>query len=283
MAGFYSDVPAPRMAYDNDGTQVYHSNLVAAPTQVTGAALTSFNDETSGTGVATSNWVILIFPQLRNVSGILFRQGSVGGATCTVQYSADTTNGNDGIWTTASAALPMAFTGGTEHRTGIASVSITNTKAIRLHSNNIGGDNNIYNLHVYGNIAVGETPDRLRPWHPTLDEPLDDNNASDGAWLDWGDVTRGTSADKTFRIKNNSASLTANNISMTTQVLTDTAPTIGPQITYSDGGAFATSINIASLAPGAISSVVTVRRTTPINAVLSVWAWRTNIDAGSWT
>lgn len=282
MAGFYPDVPAPRMAYDIDGTVLFHSNLVNTPTQITGATLTSFNDETSGTGLGTTNWIILIFPQLRNVSGVLFRQGSVGGATCTLQSSPDTTNGNDGTWTTASSAIPMQFTGGTEHRSSIRPVTATSVKAIRIHANNIGGDTNIYNLHVYGNIDTGQTPDRLRAWHPTLDEPLDDNTAADGAWLDWGDATRGTTADKTFRIKNNSATQTANSISIASQVLTDTTPNIGPQITYSDGGAFATSLNIGNLAPGAISSVITVRRTTPTNASVSVWTWRSNIVVGSW-
>lgn len=282
MAGNYPDVPAPRMAYDIDGSVGFFTDLVGVSVW-SGAQMNSANDETAdGTGFSSGRNGV-IFPQLRDVTGILFHQGSAS-TTWLAETSIDTTNGLDGTWVnrgsfTNSATYPIS---GPSARTEIEVVAWTGIKAVRLRMSSVGGDNRL-GLHIYGALAAGETPDRLRMWHPTLDEPLDDATAADGAHLDWGDVTRGTTADKTFRIKNNSATLTANSITLTTSIRTDTTPSIPPQITYSDGGAFATSINIGNLLPGAISSLITVRRTTPVNATLALWWWRTIAEAGSWT
>lgn len=281
MAGFYSDVPAPRMAYDIDGTLLLLTDKVNAPSEITGAAKTSANDESNGS-FSSGNWAVLLFPELRNIAGFLFRHGTATNSG-TVETSADTTNGNDGTWTVRTSAFPMNTVSGTTHRTAIVPVSYNGVKAIRFHANSLGGDQNYYGIHIYGTKADFTGLDTLRIWHPTLDEPLDDNASTDAAHLDWGDVVRGTSADRGFRIKNNSATLTANSVTILTGVLTNTTPTIESQITYSDGGAFASSLNIGNLAPTAISPVITVRRTTSQTAALNVWTWRTIAEAGSWT
>lgn len=281
MAGFYSDVPAPRMAYDRDGTLLLLTDKVNAPSEVTGATKTSVNDESNG-AFSSGNWAVLMFPELRNIAGFLFRHGTATNSG-TVETSPDTTNGNDGTWTVRTGAFPMNTVSGTTHRSAIVAVSYNGVKAIRFRANSLGGDQNYYGIHIYGTKADFTGLDTLRIWHPTLDEPLDDNNSADGAYLDWGDVVRGTTGDRAFRIKNNSTTLTANSVNISTEVLTNTTPTLQSQITYSNGGAFAASLNIGNLAPGAISSVITVRRTTSSSATLSVWAWRTIAEAGSWS
>lgn len=287
MAGLYPDVPAPRIAYDRDGTVGFRINSGLGGYQaLTLGQMQTLNDEAASGYVFTSNggyWVGFMFPQLRNIAGVLYciRWDTT---STQVQISSNTTNGIDGTWATQATISSQGESGGmTIYRTGIRSVAYNGINGIRFQSNNAGNGNDLLAIHLFGQIAAGQTADRLRMWHPTLDEPLDDNTAADGSWLDFAESTRGTAADKTFRIKNNSATLTANSIAITTSALTDTTPSVPLQYTFSDGGAFATSINIGNLAPGAISSVITVRRTTPSNAAVSLWWLRVTADPTSWS
>lgn len=284
MAGNYPDVPAPRMALDVDGTIGFHVlKAGGAITTLTGANMIALNDEGGNTsyGPVGTSWFGYIFPQFRDLSGVFMAANTV--YSDIAQTSVDTTNGFDGTWVTAlnpatsraNALTPLS----PDYRANITALSSTNVKAFRW----TGANNTVYALHLYGSISAGQTPDRLRMWHPTLDQPLDDATSADGAHLDWAEVTRSTTADRTFRVKNNSATLTANSIALTSSALTDATPSLPPQITYSDGGAFATTINIGNLTPGVISSLLTVRRTTSSTAALGLWNWRTIAEAGSWT
>jgi hypothetical protein len=65
--------------------------------------------------------------------------------------------------------------------------------------------------------------------------------------------------------------------------MTDTTPTVvGQHMLSTDGTTFTSTITIPDLAPGAISGVLTLRRTTPSDAVLSVWDLRLSAVAASW-
>lgn len=285
MAGNYPDVPAPRMAYDRDGTigLQTQANWGSAPSQMSQGTLNALNSETTSAIIDTTggHQVGLIFPQLRDITGIWKATGG-GGSDIAAETSVDTTNGIDGTWVNRgsinkSVTVPSM-------RNTISVVSWTGIIAIRWGRLSSGNNSHtIYPCHLYGAIATGLNVDRLRLWHPTLDEPLDDNTSADGAFFDWGNVARSTTQDRTFRVKNNSATLTANSIAVTSQALTDTSPTVVGQHTFSDGGAFATSINIGNLAPGAISSLITLRRTTASNAILSLWTLRIVASATSWS
>lgn len=293
MAGFYPDVPAPRMAYDRDGTVGVTVNG-SSVSELSSATLLGLNDEGSGAAIDTPSspsftWYLgLMFPQLRDLGGFTFQGNGIGGAPTAqeLSYSTDTTNFVDGTWTNSIAISNPGFSV-TAMRTNIQTVSLSAVKAVRFRVTSGGNASSdqmrVYTLHIYGALSAGATPDRLRIWHPTLDEALDDNTAADGAYLDWGDVVRGTAQDRTFRIKNNSATLTANSIVLSPQVPTDTSPTVASQMTLSDGGAFTGSLDIGNLAPGATSSVLTLRRTIASNAVLSLWTGRINVNPGSWT
>lgn len=299
MAGFYPDVPAPRLAYDRDGTVGFVIDLSTnSVSQMSAGNLVTLNDESSGSillinaGNSTMDYAYgLIFPELRNIIGVRnFHSGfgQTGGGS--LQYTTNSSNGVDGTWTSIGATGYSDVTTGfssTVLRTGITAISMLGVKGFRIRRN-VGpnfGANSWYalTLHLYGSISAGQTPDRLRMWHPALDEPLDDNTSADGAYLDWGDVVRSTTQDRTFRVKNNSSTLTANSINIAASALTDAAPTLITQYTFSDGGAFGASVTVTSLSPGAISGVITVRRTTPSNAALSLWTLRITADPGSWT
>ncbi len=114
-------------------------------------------------------------------------------------------------------------------------------------------------------------------WNPSTDERVGP------AHFDWGDAPRSSSADKTFRIKNLSGTLTANDVSVSLNALTDTTPSVpGQHLISYDGGPFQAQVDIGDLGPGAISDVLTLRRVTPDNAVLSLWSFRIFAAADSW-
>lgn len=298
MAGNYSDVPAPRLAYDRDGTAMSHLvTNTSTVQQLTVGELVQLNDEDSG-AVNNYGWygnvggvqygLAFIFPELRDIAGYLTQGGTIGASRGDLQTSVDTTNGLDGTWVTQDTSWDSA--GGAANlipmRENITTTAFSGIKGLRVLTNmGTGGSRSIlfHVFHLYGTKTDFTGLDTLRMWHPTLDQPLDTSSPANGAHLDWGDAAQGTTGDKTFRIKNNSASLTANSIDVTTEVATNASPTLQSQITYSDGGAFASTINIGNLAPGVISSVITVRRTTSLSAELSLWWWRTVAEAGSWT
>lgn len=289
MAGFYADVPAPRMAYDRDGTvlvQVY----AGAATTLAQSSIENINSESDSAIYSTyandipPRQFVLIFPQQRNIAAF-FSAVRASWTSCQIQTSPDTTNGIDGTWTTQTS-VPDRTSVSIVHRTAVTTVNWTNVKGLKIGWFSTSGNAqraDFYALHLFGRATDISSLDMLRPWHPTLDEPLDDLNSADGAYLDWGDVARGTTQDRTFRIKNNSATYSANDIVVTAQALTNTTPSVPAQMTFSTGGAFSTSLNIGALAPGALSSMITIRRTTPTNAVLSLWTVRVVADPGSWS
>ena len=286
------------MAYDRDGTVC--AQLVTNTSTVQQMSATNIqrmNDEDSdsynnyswyGNVGGVTYGLAFIFPELRDISGYMVQCQHTGASRAELQTSVDTTNGLDGTWVTQDASWDSAG-GGINYipmRESISNVSYNGIKAMRfLTDMGTGGSRVIlyFAVHLYGSISDYTGLDTLRMWHPTLDEPLDDNTSADGAHLDWGDVIQGTTADRTFRVKNNSAALTANSVAISTEVATNASPTLESQITYSDGGAFASSINIGSLAPGAISPVITVRKATSLSADLSLWWWRSVVEAGSWS
>lgn len=290
MAGNYPDVPGNRWAYDRDGTKVVVLDPLQASVvyEMTTADMERLNSEDpSEIGYLSSSFntavlVAVIFPELRDIVGYYanyYADWSTGtpGGVAALRTSVDTTNGIDGTWVTEDPA----WTDGVPSQVGmrtIESISLTGKKAILFATGggSGAGRNGIRKIHLFGTVPLTESPDRLVLWHPTLDQPVGP------AYFDWGNVPRGSTADRTFRVKNNSASLQANDITVTMEALTDTSPTVVGQHTFSeDGLSFGAILNIGNLAPGAISNVLTVRRITPSNATLSLWWTRIVAEAAS--
>lgn len=290
MAGFYPDVPAARMPYDRDGTIATRVKGDGTTSTVTGADLIKWNDDSSGTwadmGASgetdTQEWVAFIFPELRDLSAMFLMDYDRTSFAAAVQTSTDTTNGRDGTWTSRGTVTSASSTGNmTTARTEIRTLSVAGVKAVRV----CGPGRNVFNsnrraTHIYGTITAGQTPDRVRLWHPTLDQPLSDTPA----YFDWGDTAQGSTATKTFRVKNNSSTLTANTITVSREALTDLSPTVVSQLDLSyDGGGYGSTASIASLAPGAISNLVTLRRQSSATAELGLGWQRIIAAAATWT
>lgn len=284
MAGSYPDVPGHRMAYDRDGTilmNIPHPGTSGTPVLQTTAVMQQFNDDYEMTKKVstwnTQGWAF-IFPELRDITGLFLAKNADNGAT--VDTSVDTTNGVDGTWVARGSfihAIESSFIISPMYRSSVTAYNYPGIKAIRFRFSS-GSGHNYGMMHIYGQAAAGLAPNRLKVWHPTLDTPVG------GAYFDWGDVAQSTSADRQFRVKNPSATLTANSISLTREALTPLTPSIVTQHQFSlDGSTFADTVNIGSLAPGAISVPITLRRTIISGAALSTSALRIVASAASYS
>lgn len=288
MAGNYPDVPSWRMAYDRDGSQGYAISAdLQTITPLTTTQMKSLNDESSVdiVGFERGGYCLIWFPEVRDLDGYFYRAyGQVAGVQVGIETSTNTTNGVDGTWSVVRAygdALNSSAVS-PDYRSGITSATVFGIRAVRVRVTSGNGGSGLFALHLYGEPIPGANPNRLEVWHPTLDQRTIPSH------FDWGDSPRSSSADKSFRIKNLSSVQTANSIRIAQEILTDAAvgqPSVVGQHTLSadGGGTFLPQVNIGTLAPGTISSVVTVRRNTPSNAQLGVWAPRIFAEANSWS
>lgn len=286
MAGTYIDSPNNRLAWDVDGTQLLWSPDLVTINSYDQTTMNNFQrDDGSATVSGLGNrYFYVIFPRLMDIShmyiGAQFNAGAGGGAW----WSADTTTGINGTWTTIPASGWWHSGNGStavskiSTRTEMGAVSLTGVKGIRWLVNTGGGSSAACNAHFYGKPNAGADTDRLELWHPTLDQRVGP------AYFDWGDPVRGTTQTLTFRVKNRSSTLTANSINLTIDARTDTTPTFISQHTFSpDGTTFTSSLNIGNLAPGATSGVLHFRRSLLSTAGLALWWARIRAAAGSWT
>jgi hypothetical protein len=283
MAGFYPDVPGPKMALDKDGTQWFKYTSAGVGTPLTSTEITQVNDWTDG-GVdpGSGGWIAAVFPEKRDLAGVgsfTNRSAQLTGILV-VETSTNTTNGSDGTWATQvtyTNTETMASPAAPPGRSGIRSVTTGGVRGVRLKMTG-GNAFGAATFHVYGSTTAGQTVDRLAFWHPTLDQEVG------GAYLDWGDVKRNTTETRTFRVKNLSATQTANSPRVAMEALTDASPSVvGQHAISADGSTWLSQITMANLAPGAISPVLSVRRTTPLTAQPSIWSMRLFAEATTWS
>lgn len=286
MAGFYADYPNNRIAYHLDGTQVYLSSNGGTPVAASGATITALNDEANTRCLDQErdqvHRLYFLFPEKRDITAYFYHL-AVGGDPIDnfyVRTSVDTTNGIDGTWVTTGATGRTVGGPNDSYRTGITAMSSgSGIVGIEFFVDADFSDApHLGTIHLFGKTTAGENPNRLELWHPTLDQRLG------AAALDWGNAKRSTTDTRTFRVKNHSATLTANSIVVSLADSTDSSPSFTDAHDLSfGGGGYAATQNIGNLAPGAISGVVTVRRTFSSTQPLSVWAAIVQAAAGSWT
>ncbi len=287
MAGNYPDVPSNRIAFDRDGTQAYMLLLDGTIYQLTNAQLVVLNNESNDslggfpvTPATSGSKLVFFFPELRDINAYFWNAEDVffGVANVVFEVSTNTTNGLDGTWTAIGGPSNHFTETVPYYRTDIHTAGALGIKACRFRGVSGNYQWGIRGVHLFGNVSPGQNPNRLAIWHPTSDLHVT------GAYFDWGNAPRGSSADRTFRVKNVSSTLTAVSPQVILEALTDTTPSVpGQTLLSTDGTTFGAGITLSSLAPGGLSPVCTVRRVTPSNAVLSVWAWRMVAQATSWT
>lgn len=99
--------------------------------------------------------------------------------------------------------------------------------------------------------------DSLMFWHPIYDRQLDAD------FFDWGNVARGSSADRRFRVRNASSQYTATDVVISMFEYGLPALSVAAQHFLStDGLNFAASVDVGTLHPHATSAALVLRRVT---------------------
>ena len=299
MAGFYPDVPGFRFEYDRDGSICTWSGSTA-----TVAEMQATNDEYGGGIGAGTASITCAWPEVRTVTGMFMavQHGVSYADAASIDISADTTNGLDGTWTSTGQFLwenvlawagpgpsttpdwcrrlgsTTPYSGGTAGGvTGWMPLSFPSIRGVRLNPVYRGGLT-LWAWHIYGHWPTTENPNRL--------VLCDGSGATvtNGAYFDFGDTPRNTTATIPFRIKNISSSLTANSITVSFQALYDAAPSLIGQYEFSTGGStYYTSHNIGSLSPGSSTGTFQLRRTTSLGAAVGPWQLRLIAQPASMT
>ena len=280
------------MPYDNDGTRVGYVNAAYTPGSggyLSQGILQEQQDEDTTAVANPSNidsgsatmWHF--FPERREITACFTSFTGVGpvgmGSVLTMWGSDDSTNGLDGTWETASfpSGSPLQdFSQVDTWRSSIKPISFTGGKRTlrsQVATGEIGGTNNwqwsIFHLH--GEKVAGQTPDDLI---------YIDHDTTPGveyaAPEDFGDRPLATTLTRQFRIKNVSATKTANTINLQCNDADFAIST--------DSSTWVTTINIASLAAGAESATMYIRNTTPaVGSLLGPRFARIVTTVASWT
>ncbi len=277
----YPALPDRRIPFDIDGTvlakgtpqiSATHATLLAQglSSYITGTTRINLNGSSgAGSGLAigshsTGPWTCgsafwVFFPESREVTGLYLGLSLAGvgldttNFALTLEGSINTTNGVDGTWESASlpSGAPLGLRQLDGFRAYVHPVSFTGGKrAIRFVIGTSISGVELVMLHLYGEKTAGQTPDDLI---------FIDHDTTPGAEYtapeDFGDRPLGTTGTRQFRVKNASATKTANTINLQCNDADFTIST--------NGTTWVVTIDIASLAPGAESATLYVRNTTP--------------------
>ncbi len=121
--------------------------------------------------------------------------------------------------------------------------------------------------------------DTLEFWHP------DRNISLPADYFDWSAVVRGSSADRLFRIKNMSAMYDAVSVAVTLQTLNLAEVDLTADLQHFlsvDGARFSASVNLGTLAAGATSAPVHLRRVVAPTADVGAADFQILAHAESW-
>lgn len=286
MAGYYPDVPDHKIFYHDDGSIAFTQPttggaITAISTQNTNDLVSEWDNGGNGYMNATNRLGVL-FPQAMDIVGIYaLHTDGVNDSNGVVRTSADTTNGADGTWTTVTSSLAMFNWSDplvtTLWRSAIQPISISGARGITASGNSGGQFAQCVSFHLYGRPSVGAKPDRLRFWHPTTDTEVL------GPHFDYGDLPQGQISTKQFRIKNNSTTKTASNITIAADALWAPNPTLSSQTSFSaNGTTFTPTLGIGNLTPGALSSVLDARLALMAYAQVGPWRQRYKATASTW-
>lgn len=295
MAGTYPDVPGPMIWWSQDGSIGYTMKisdnsliLLDQAAMNTANAIAPGGLVSNGFGTTTYKGGVVFASNMDLVGMFLQGYNTTGGPwTVTVETSSDCTDLYTGSWSTAGTLTVYNNAVGNEKlcRSGITSVNWTDVKGVRFYYASSGPANGHTLAHFYGTPHAGQNPDRLIFWHPTLDEPLS------AAYFDAGDMIPSQAKSPfTYRVKNNSATLTATTVTISpVYATTPSAGALAAQnvtqwsVNGSTWGTGAANRTVAaSLAPGAISSVHYMKHTLGATPSLGLSRLELRATAASW-
>jgi len=264
-----------RMAWDADGTVALYVPDGGISREYTPAEAAQINSEEGASvnvGLTVSGYSIHIFPELRDLVGFFIAKN--GGGYTTVETSVDTTNGIDGTWVQQLVNVNDVSSVNPEYRTSVDSISATGVKGVRVYKDSGGTTNRLLAIHIYGKISSGQTPDRIIYLDP------DAADAQFTKVLDFGDVPRGQTQTRNFKVKNNSGTLTVNTIVITAEDLYLNA---GNWFTFSDDNiTFVASLAIGNLGPG-VTKLIYMKQVVPAAETLGLQTGRIKVSHASVT
>lgn len=268
MAGTYPDIPGQRFPLDQDGTRLFLlDNGLTVATNVDAQLATVADTDTDSWYVhgrdawgapGRQAWFAVVFPEKRDLTGYFVALTGQDSGSYELQYSPDSTDGINGTWSTLVPNFARHWTVRPNNRLNITGTNLPGIQALRFgvgYPSDGQYAKRVYleALHLFGNITAGENPDRLRFWRPAEDAEVSP------AHFDFGNVVRGRTYTKTFRVKNNSTTLTANAVTLARS--SPSMPEMATGLAFSaDGTTWVDSLPIGDLAPGALSPVITLRR-----------------------
>jgi hypothetical protein len=223
----------------------------------------------------------LLFPQPRTITNFSMNYDLyVANLNIDFRYSTNTVNGTDGTWTSISnGTLVTQFKKTTESKMRMPEAigPFTNVKGVEFNlvASPQAGVNDGYIYMYCFNLFGQYTPNGLEYWDATLNQPLNPNT------FNFGDVARGAVYIQSFRLKNNNAQQ-ANNVVVS--AATPSAGDMQPELQFKTSGSYATSVTLTSIDIGAISEVITIKRSPSPSSPMNVFNnCRIQSIVGTWT
>ena len=287
----YVAINERRIPYDIAGSEVGYlsSNIVDGltlsqllnqyPTWLTTLQKSLLNSEGKTLNLgAGERWAFFFFLQeLTEVSAVSLLHSNpidnVPGllSNMLVYGSDDSTNGIDGTWETAVFTKPNYSERPDWWRANVVSLSFSKpVKVVKMgFENSFGYISTPKAIHLFGRKAAGQNPDDIIFTDASGDILT--------ALVDFGDVPEGTTSYQQIRVKNASATKNANDINLQFNHSDF-------DFSYSPTGPWVSVIDISSLGPGSLSSVIYVRNhLNPPLLALGPKAARIIASVGSWT
>lgn len=272
----YSTIDSNRIAYDVDGTSIYYKTGyydsswdIGVATKLSNALMIELNDENTTVTISSQYtapalyyinlWMFL--PEKCNVTemfvgGISYVDYSTqaGFSLISLQGSNDTTNGVDGTWETATFpnGNPAVLKPTTvAWRSSVKAVNFSTAyRSYRMIVGNLYSSGGYYSqcrlqtVHLYGEKAIGETPNDLIFYEITDTEIT--------ALNDFGDRPEASTVYDSFKLKNVSPDKVATTVSVG---ITHT----DFLLSLSETGPWTASVSIASIAAGAFSDPIYIK------------------------
>lgn len=220
----------------------------------------------------------LHFPTPVDLVGYFIQFNSGGSAlTNNLQVSSNTTNGIDGTWNNVATIAHTASPNFADYRSNIVSASQSSISGIRLRASNLSASlstHGLFRFHFY--VAVDDSPR----------EALDfiDPNTGDAFDLDrdYGDIPRNSAEDRTFIVRNLSATHVATDVTLGRGSLIGDSHTWYSFREAATTDPWETTLNIGTLGPEEDSPEIAIRRETPGNSTATLHAAYITADA-DWT
>jgi len=288
VAGGYPAAPGQRIAYDSDKTVVAHSTGTGGPITVFGTNdVNDLNDESSARTVIESSvgaprQVTWMFPRPMDLFGVWAGgegDGSIEYFFENVSYSLDAIAVDTGSWTNTGIFFNIVALYWDTWRTDFQLFSATAALAARGVARGKGGleftGKHIKGVFWWGAVNDAATPDRLIL--------LDKDTGLESGLYDWGYLPRGTTKEKVFNVRNNSATFQADAVTVGFTALMSHNPHTWFEV-KDGGGAYSTQVTLGNIALATTyANDITVKVVSPSTAGLGPFTTRIALGQTGWT